>query len=106
MYTVPSSLQDSMNTWIDVPKSNGSLIKTPFSSTQQSKEEEKTMRNIAEEKVGSVCHVLKLGQHCADWFILRQFRVTGTNYGIILMSKSRVRSKLWVQGDVNDRTLG
>lgn len=56
--------------------------------------------------MGSVCHVLTLGQRCADWFIPWQFRVTGTNAGILLIPNYRVRSERSVKGDGNEGTLG
>ena len=40
------------------------------------------------------CHVLTIGQRCADWFFMRQFRVTGTLAGRSIMSDNEVRQLL------------
>lgn len=40
----------------------------------------------------SRCHSLTVGQKCADWFVMRQFRVTETNAGKTILSNNNFRS--------------
>lgn len=51
------------------------------------------------------CTVLTVAQRCADWFIMRQFRVTGTNAGKILLGDAQFRSLIGVSGSAPERTL-
>ena len=50
-----------------------------------------------EQKLLSVCSVVTIWQRCADWFILQQFRVTGTNAGLVAMSNSAMRLSLGLE---------
>jgi hypothetical protein len=47
---------------------------------------------MVEQRLIRTCRVVTLGQRCADWFVLRQFRITGTNASNILMNVNTVRS--------------
>jgi hypothetical protein len=54
----------------------------------------KALKRQIEEQVHRRCRALTLGQRCADWFVLRQFRVTGTNASSILLKRNVSRSCL------------
>lgn len=62
------------------------------------------LRIRAEEFIAESCHVLSLGQKCADWFILRHFRVTGTNAGQLLFCSPQIRQLLELEGAGLNRT--
>jgi hypothetical protein len=51
-------------------------------------------KDVVEREILRNCVVLTIGQRCADWFVLRQFRVTGTNAGRFLMEDENVRTEL------------
>lgn len=55
--------------------------------------------------LSSRCDVLSVGQRCADWFIMRQFRVAGTNAGKVLLSSNIYRRTAGVKGNGPERTL-
>lgn len=78
MYAVPNSIGKELTNWIAVPKPNITLHDTLFSGYDD------VAAKIVEAVLSQVCVPLTMGQRCADWFVLRQFRVTGTNAGLIL----------------------
>lgn len=78
MHAVPPGISTDLNNWIAVTKPNIHLGDTLFSGSNVS------VIKIVETALSEVCVPLTMGQRCADWFILHQFRVTGTNAGIIL----------------------
>lgn len=55
-----------------------------------------SLKEIPEDVLPENCEPLTIGQQCADWFVLRQLRVVGTNAGVILMSNREVRSTLGI----------
>lgn len=98
MYTVPNAIQDNLKTWAAAPKQNVRFDKVLFTKKRH---EERTaeaasvaLKDFLEGALHGNCELLTIGQRCADWFVLRQFRVTGTNAGLILMSNGEVRSAL------------
>jgi hypothetical protein len=85
----------SLKTWIAVPRTdpivhmhfskrddNGRIVTTSQISS--------TNKDVVERLLLQRCSVLTIGQRCADWFILRQFRVTGTSAGDILLADCAV----------------
>ena len=50
------------------------------------------------------CIMLKIDQRCADWFVLRQFRVTGTSAGKILSNNNEVRNSIGMDSNVAQST--
>lgn len=96
MFTVLSSLEKGFNMWIAVPKISVCLNKTLFMGANSFEENTQGLRDMPENKVGETCHILTLGQRCADWFLMRQFRVTGTNAGQLLLWRADVRELLGV----------
>jgi YqaJ-like viral recombinase domain len=99
MYRVPSNVSRAVETWIAVPGAglghsalfikrddNGRII-TPAPDSPDCKD-------VVEREILRNCVVLTVGQRCADWFVLRQFRVTGTNAGRFLMEDENVRTEL------------
>lgn len=102
MYTVPSAIARSVETWIAVPRTapvahllfskrddQGRLV-TPAPDSSKEKD-------VIELRLLQHCSVLTIGQQCADWFILRQFRVTATSAGKILLADVEVRNSLGLQ---------
>lgn len=49
-------------------------------------------KELIELFVQQNCVLLTVGQRCADWFVLRQFRVTGTNAAKVLQKNGNLRS--------------
>lgn len=96
MFTVPSSLEKTLNTCIAVPKNNLCLEKTFFIGARVEKENTQGFRTVAEQEIMEPCELLTLGQRCADWFILRQFRITDTNADQLLLSIPEFKSKLFL----------
>lgn len=44
------------------------------------------------------CISLSTGKSFVDWFVLRQFHITGTNYGLTLLANNEVRAKMGLAG--------
>ncbi|PXF43284.1 hypothetical protein BWQ96_06981 [Gracilariopsis chorda] len=93
MYTVPAGIQDALNTWIAVPKQNIDKKFTLFQTLRRGNEMQ-DLQDVVSVFLRERCEVLTVSQRCADWFVLRQFRVTGTNAGLVLMSSPCFRSIL------------
>ena len=96
LYSLPSDLAQSMEMWVAVRRQcssshmlfskrtdNVRIVRPPRDSTDD--------RDIIERLLLDKCIVLTVGQRCADWFTLRQFRVTGTNAGKVLIADNVVR---------------
>lgn len=78
MHAVPTPITYQLNQWVAVPKPVVSTTNSLFSGSTA------TDINSCEFMLAKTCFPLTLAQRCADWFTLRQFRVTGTNGGIIM----------------------
>ncbi|PXF43106.1 hypothetical protein BWQ96_07140 [Gracilariopsis chorda] len=96
IYSLPSSFSTLLESWIAVPKctrmfgtlfskrdNTGRLTIPPNDSTE--------FQDVIERHILDHCSVLTLDQRCADWFVLRQFRVTGTSAGKILHANDAFR---------------
>ena len=83
MYTAPEGIHDVLKKWIAVPKSNEPKRRTLFLGKRQEPPNVQALMGTVEQILLSVCSVLTIGQRCTDWFILRQFRATGTNAGLV-----------------------
>lgn len=81
LYAVSSGgIFDAIETWIAVPRLDIEDQGFLFSGSNPS-----TEKLQVEDMVRGRCNVLTQGQRFADWFTLRQFRVTGTLSGNILL---------------------
>ena len=109
LYNVLSIINENLRTWIAVPKgcilnnvlfnnrdNLGAVVRHPSPPQDQ--------KDFVQAEVLRVCTVLSVGQRCADWFVLRQFRITGTNAGKILMESRLVRASLGIQTEREGRT--
>lgn len=105
MYTVPTPVQEILNTWIAVPKPNYSFKKVLYTRRNIEGEHIAELKDNLEAVIKTNCVSLTVGQRCADWFVLRQFRVTGTNAGLMLLSSDTARSALGIAGSGQDKTL-
>jgi len=94
MYTVPRSIQDALNTWIAVVKPSIDLTSALFYKSRRVSEEYQALKKVVEAAMETKCDTLSIGQRCADWFVLRQFRITGTNAGTVLLANAGVRRTL------------
>ena len=56
----------------------------------------------AESAIRASFEVVTFGQRCADWFVLRQFRVTGTNAGFVMTSSLIFRFALGLKSWENE----
>ena len=91
LYSVPPHISGAVDKWLAVPKSeiNSHL---PFNNRSEHGEVEASTIS-SDEKNAFIesfllrhCNVKTIGQRCADWFLLRQFRITGTSAGQLLRS--------------------
>lgn len=96
LFSVPLPLQNKLNVWVAVPKTSASrhLFVTRSSSGQLlvPATDSENPREHIEYTLWNRCSVLTTGQRCADWFILRQFRITGTNASKLLLRNEATRT--------------
>jgi hypothetical protein len=98
-YRVSAGVASASETWVAVPgcglsnhflfvkrDDSGRIFVPPADS--------EALKDVVERALLEKCMILTIGQRCADWFVLRQFRVTGTNAGNILMSDNEVRTAI------------
>ena len=90
LYTVPTTIAKDIETWIAVPKAEPPgdyLFSEKDAHTRQIINPSLFSvmdKHVVERFLLQHCKVLTIGQRCADWFILRQFRITGTVAGKLL----------------------
>ena len=96
LYTVTSAMAEEMETWIAVPKTE-QFVHLLFSVKDEAgrvicQAADSTLdKDIVERAFLQNCTILTVGQRCADWFVLRQFRVTGTTAGKLITKDDRFR---------------
>lgn len=114
LFQVPESMQRKLETWIAVPRPNvyqqylfyGSVDKNDLlSEISTNAFSSGTGREELETVLSEKCTVLTVGQRCSDWFVLRQFRVTGTNAGALLASSATFCELTGVSPSTRERTL-
>ncbi|PXF45213.1 hypothetical protein BWQ96_05043 [Gracilariopsis chorda] len=105
MYTVLTSLQESLNLWIAVAKPNYSLNKVLYTRRSIEGGQVSELKTKLEQVIESTCVPLTVRQRCADWFLLRQGSVTGTNDGLKLLSSETAESALGIVGSRRESTL-
>lgn len=101
-FSLPSDRQSVLNSWVAVPapsklsptslffsSAGGALEATATGDGSLSHE---AHISVVESWVLAKCVVLTLGQRCYDWFLLRQFRITGTIAGQILLADAAIRA--------------
>ena len=101
LYSVPPHISSAVETWIAVPKSKltsnllfdnrsegGMVVASVISSHEK--------KAFMESFLLQNCNVKTIGQRCADWFLLRQFRVTGTSAGQLLLLDSSTTEMLGI----------
>lgn len=100
MYALPSSVSAELDKWVAVPKPGVSTAQTLYSESTD------VLGKKCEAVLSHSCFPLTIGQRCADWFTLRQFRVTGTNAGIILRQNEAFLAAMnLTAGTTEERTL-
>ena len=88
MYCVPSTLSKSLEAWIAV-LSKLALEQKLFSKRGDDNRivspavDPLDPKDVPDRHLLCKCTVLTINQRCADWFVLRQLRVTGTGAGKI-----------------------
>jgi hypothetical protein len=98
-YRVSPPLSTAIETWVAVPGC-GLTTETLFVKRDDNgricipSPDSEAPKDLVERVVLANCVVLTVGQRCADWFVLRQFRVTGTNAGKFLMSDDEARTAI------------
>ncbi|PXF45277.1 hypothetical protein BWQ96_04976 [Gracilariopsis chorda] len=105
MYTFPTSLQERLNKWIAVAKRSYSLQNVLYTRRRIDGEQVSNLRTNVEQVIGSICVPLTVEKRCADWFVLRQFRVVGTEFGLMLLSSEMAQSALGIAGSRQEKTL-
>ena len=89
-------MAEEMETWIAVPKTEP-FVHLLFSVKDEAGRvlcpaADSTLdKEIVERPTLQNCTVLTVGHRCADWFVLRQFRVTGTTAGKLITKDDRFR---------------
>lgn len=84
----PDCISDQLKKWLAVPKENVDLKHTLFVGNDC------MYQKKTEEFIKSYCSINTIGQRCADWFVQRQFKITGTTAATILSKNSMYRSTL------------
>jgi hypothetical protein len=80
MYSVPSVMARSLETWIAVPRTE-TVVHMLFSKRDDSgrivtpSPTSSSEKDVVERLLLQKCTVLTIGQRCADWFILRQLEL-------------------------------
>lgn len=102
MHSVPSGVSKEFDRWIAVPKAPVSVSRTLFAGNDN------PGSKCCETALLQHCFPLTVGQRCADWFTLRQFRVTGTNSCLILQQDPGFRAQVGLPSQPvgRERTLG
>lgn len=85
IHSLPPFVTSEISKWIAVPKHGCFLGKTLFAGNENG------LQKSCEDVLSRFCKPLTLAQRCADWFLLRQFRITGTNAGTILSKSTSFR---------------
>jgi hypothetical protein len=92
LYCMLPALDSLPNSWLDVPR--GGMSMTTLFSQVEREPGNVGLKWMDGQSLHRTCRALTLGQRCADWFVLRQFRITGTNASNTLMKVNTVRSFL------------
>lgn len=111
MYALPKCLSDLINCWVAVPKA-ASTAGLLFSRRQGDpsltvpSDTSVDTRDVLQRHCLSNTAILTVDQRCSDWFILRQFRVTGTMSGRLLMRDPELLHRLGMQvSELPDRSV-
>ena len=96
MHSLPAPLKGGLRFWSAVPYERSFKAylfhkRDDCGRVTKPSEEYTTMRERLEFHLLEKCIVLTTGQRCADWFVLRQFRVTATEAAKIYVSMNEVR---------------
>lgn len=101
LYNIPEQLQEK---GIAVP--NGSqTAHTLLGLGLISNQNVQNVKVETEHFLLSCCSPLTVGQHCVDWFVVRNFRITGTNCGIIFMDRTSILQMVGISTGVSNSTL-
>lgn len=100
--SIPKSLT-APNSWGATPAGCQDLANTLFAPQSPTSLDE--LRAMVEERLRLSCAVPTLGQRCADWFTLRQFRFTGTMVGTFLSTASALRAAFGWSANSPERPL-
>jgi hypothetical protein len=97
MHNLPEPMSRLTNTWIATPRPEtcahllfGAWSKRN-SPSQWPTPDENSEKCCVARHVMDRCQVLTIGQRCADWFILRRYRITGTIASQLTMSRDELR---------------
>ena len=107
LFSVTSQTGRKLDTWVAVPR-NSSSVSHLFSQRHDDarifvpSSESSDVKERVESLIWRTCDALTIGQRCADWFILRQFRVSGTNASNILSTSNDVRHCLGMENETRD----
>ena len=91
-HNLPSSIAKSIDTWVSSPRpeARASLLFGAWANRISPRtwplENKSSTKSAVAREVMKHCQILTIGQRCADWFVMRQFRVTGTLAGRFIMS--------------------
>lgn len=99
-YHLPTSIAAKLNHWVAVPHRRAMSSRALF--TRRDSDGKVCMpadgcslaQSRVERWVWDHCRILTVGQRCADWFVLRQFRLTGTLASKVLLAQNSIRDLL------------
>ena len=109
MYTVPSNVSASLETWVAVPK-RAALSNKMFSKRTDSGRilcpppDTCDLKDDIERRLLAKRIVLTIDHRCGDWFVLRRFRVTGKSAGKVLCNNNEVRNIIRTDSNVPQST--
>ena len=111
--SLPYPIEAKLSTWVAVPStaetagSDRLLFKNRSSEgrIQRGTGSLDDARSKIEGYVLANCAVLTVGQRCADWFVMRQFRITGTIAAKVLLSDSGIREMVGLSDRDDDVNL-
>ena len=100
MYSVSPSLSSILDAWVAVPNDYIKFDRHLFNGLGDKLAKE------CELFLKQSCFPLTIGQRCADWFIMRRIRITGTNAGLILQNDEDFLSHLGIASNARkEKTL-
>jgi hypothetical protein len=107
VYRIPPTLAAAVEMWVAVPgcglssetqlvkRDNNGQIFVPSGDSE-------ALKDIVERKMPENFVVLTVGQGCAGWFVLRQFRVSATNTGRFLIPDGELVNRCYYLGKCRD----
>lgn len=95
MYAVPREVASEFSKLIAVPKPNTCLVATLSSGSHDA------IMTTLQAIFALPCVPVTMGQRCADWSVMRHFRLSATNAGLILSRRNSFRLAVGLSVDTD-----